>query len=150
MPGSPILQLAAPLETSPISSGPFFLLYFTRGEPESPGHGPPKSFPMTHIFPGACCCEHSLKLSFCIDIGARLSSGVGYFPSSPQPPTQAVVPGGSELRASLMCRILEYEGGAYWSSTTAMSLVSVEWDQNAQPGQKLTPLQWKNNDQLVS
>ena len=146
IPGSPILQLAAPLDTNPISSGPVLLLYFTSGDPESPGQGPPASFPMTHIFPGACCCEHSLKLSICIDIGARFSSGVGYFPSSPQPPTQPVVPGGEGLRASLMGRMLVKEGGPYCSSTTAMSLVRVECDQNAQPGQKLTPLQW---DRLV-
>ena len=53
------LQLSAPLDTSPTSTGPSALIC-TSGEPESPGQGPPRSRPMAHSFPGAFCWLHSL------------------------------------------------------------------------------------------
>ena len=139
MPGNPSLQLSAPLDTRPTSVGPWDLLYTTRGEPESPGQGPPKSFPMAHILPGAICCLHCWKLSFWTAMGARFSLGVGNAPSKPHPPTQAVTPGPGGLRAKLIGRILVDDGTGSMSSRIAISLVNVRWDQNAQSGHH-TPL----------
>jgi hypothetical protein len=53
-------QLSAPLETSPTRTGPWSSRRM-RGEPESPGHGPPSSRPVAHSFPGAACAAHSLQ-----------------------------------------------------------------------------------------
>ena len=55
----------------------------------------------------------------------RLRVRVGWKPSSPQPPTQAVVPGGSGARARAMGRTLAEAGAGVSSSSSAMSLVRV-------------------------
>ena len=79
----------------------------------------------------------------------RLSVRVGWNPSSPQPPTQAVVPGGSGARDRAMGRTRAEAGAGVSSSSSAMSLVRVVWPQGAQSGHH-RPLQQSDTERLMT